>query len=163
MLSRIMWISVAGIALIAGIAMQDGDWMFGWNDRTEISSKADRTVEARVDRAIERSFDKMQVTDGDGREIDVPARTKRALADAVGRLVKAETQLALARIGEDDEDEMRAARAERDRARADVDRLKTQIEEFERASQGDNDALREEIRREVQEDVRETVRDAVRS
>ena len=84
MLSRIMWISVAGIALIAGIAMQDGDWIFGSNDRTEISSKADRTVEARVDRAIERSFDKMQVTDGDGREIDVPARTKRALADAVG-------------------------------------------------------------------------------
>ena len=163
MLSRIMWISVAGIALIAGIAMQDGDWIFGWNDRTEVSSKADRTVEARLDRAIERGFDKMQVTDSDGREIDVPAKTKRAMADAVGRLVKAEMELATARIGEDDEGAMRAARAERDRARADVDRLKAQIEDFERAAQGENDVLREEIRREIREDVRETVRDAVRS
>ena len=161
MLSRIMWISVAGIALIAGIAMQDGDWMFGWNDRTEISSKADRTVEARVDRAIERGFEKMEVVGSDGVEIEVPAETKRAMADAVGRLVKAEADLAMARIGEDDEDAIQAAQARRNKARADIDRLKVQMQAYERAASSDNDALREEIRREIQEDVRASVRDAV--
>lgn len=163
MLSRIMWISVAGIALIAGIAVQDGDRIFSWDDRSEISSKADRTVEARVDRAIERGFDHIQVTDSDGQEIDVPARTKRALADAVGRLVKAETELAMIRISDGSDKEMQAARARSDQARADVDRLKAEIKRLERAASGDNDALREEIRREVREDVRKTVREAVGS
>jgi len=135
MLSRIFWIGVAGIALIAGIAVQDGDRMFSWGDHDDKSAQRERSIEAKVDRAIESSFDKMQVVDADGQEIDVPAKTKRAMADAVGRLVKAEADLAMARVGEDDEKELQAASARRDQARADIARLKAEIKSFERAAQ----------------------------
>ena len=92
MLSRIFWISFAGIALIAGMALQDGG-IFSLADRTPDHAKAEQTIEARIETAIDRSFDKMHVTGSDGEEIDVPAKTKRAMADAVGRLVKAEADL----------------------------------------------------------------------
>ena len=58
---------------------------------------------------------------------------------------------------------MQAAQARRDQARADVDRLKAEIRDFERAAQGEHDALREEIRRDVGEDIRASVREAVRN
>jgi hypothetical protein len=162
MLSRLFWIGVAGIALIAGIAVQDGDGIFSW-DHDESSASSDRSIDERVDRVIDRSFDKMHVVGSDGEEMDVPAKTKRAMADAVGRLVKAETDLAMARIGDDDEEALQAAQSRRNQARADIDRLKSEIRDFERAVQGENEALREEIRREVREDVRESVPDAVGS
>lgn len=160
MFSRIMWISIAGIALVAGIALQDGGSIFRWHDEAHELADSHRS-DSRVDRAIDRSFDKMQVTGADGEEIEVPAKTKRAMADAVGRLVKAEADLAMARIGEDDERAMKAAAARRDQARADIDRLKAEIKDFERAAQSEDDALREEIRREIRAEVRDSVRDAV--
>ena len=162
MLSRILWISVAGIALVAGMALQN-DWPVSWDDDTEYSEQAARTVEERVDRAIDRSFDNMTVVESNGHEIDVPAETKRAMAAAVGELVKAETDLAMARIGEENDKEVQAASARRDKARAEVDRMKAEIERIERAANGDSSAAREQIRREVQEDVRATVREAVGS
>jgi hypothetical protein len=160
MLSRIFWISVAGIALIAGIALQDGSRIISW-DHDEPSAHRERSIDGRVDRAIDRSFDKMQVEGPDGEEIEVPAKTKRAMAEAVGRLVKAEAGLAMARIGEDDEEAMQAAGARRDQARADIDRLKAEIKDFERAAQSENEALREQIRSEIRAEVRDSVRDAV--
>jgi hypothetical protein len=162
MLSRIFWVSAAGIALVAGMVIQ-GDWNFDWPSDEPISERTARTVEEKVDRAIDASFDKMTVVQSDGREIDLPAETKRAMATAVGELVKAETDLALAKIGEDDEEAIAAATVRRDRARAEVDRMKDKIEALERSSQVDKDALREQIRREIQEDVRATVRESVRS
>ena len=162
MLSRILWISVAGIALIAGIAVQDGVGIFSWTDDHDKSARLERKIEDQVDRAIDRSFDKMQVETADGREIDVPDETKRALADAVSRLVKAEADLAFARAGVGDEKEMQSAQARRDKARADVDRLKAEIKSYEgRATRNHSDAIREHIEREVKEDVRDTVHDAV--
>ena len=65
--------------------LQDGGWSFGWGDDAEISVKAERTIEDKVEHAIDRSFDKMEVIGSDGQEIEVPAETKRAMADAVGR------------------------------------------------------------------------------
>jgi hypothetical protein len=162
MLSRIFWIGVAGIALIAGMALQDGDHIFSWGDHSDISVQTDRSIDARVERAIESSFDKMTVVSVDGREIDVPSKTKRAMAEAVGRLVKAETDMAFARVGDDDEKELQAATARRDQAQADVDRLEAEIKGYERAANGENKAVREQIRREIREDVRDTVRDAVK-
>jgi hypothetical protein len=164
MLSRIFWISVAGIALIAGMAVQ-GDSIFGWGDRVHSDRHRERAIEARVERAIEGGFEEMHVVGSDGREVDVPAKTKQAMAKAVGELVKAEAHLAVTRIGDDDDDdeELQAAQARRDRARAEIDRLKVEMKEFERAAQGDNDALREQIRREIREDVRASVREAVRN
>ena len=161
MLSRIFWISVAGFALIAGIAVQDGDFL-SWDDHDEVSARSERSIEERVDRAIDRSFDKMQVEGPDGREVDVPAETKRALAAAVGELVKAEADFAMARVGEDDEEEMQAASARRDRARAEINRLKAEIKKLEQTARtDDSNALRDQIRREVREDIRESVRDSV--
>jgi hypothetical protein len=161
MLSRIFWISVAGIALIAGIAVQDGDSIFSWSHDRDVSAKTERAVEERVERAIEGSFDKMPVVVADGREIEVPAETKRAMAAAVGELVKAEADFALAHVGEDDDEALRKASARRDQARREVDRLKTEIQDFERAASSENDARREQIRREIREEVRDSVRDAV--
>ena len=162
MLSRIFWVSAAGIALVVGMVVQ-GDWGIDWTSDREVTERTARSVEEKVDRAIDASFDKMTVVQKDGREIDVPAETKRAMAAAVGELVKAETDLAMARIGDDDDKAIDAATARRDRARAEVDRMKDEIEALEQVSQGDRDALREQIRREVKEDVRETVRESVRS
>ena len=161
MLSRIFWIGLAGIALIGGMILQGGGGIFSWGDHREISAKMDGSVEERIDRAIDRSFDKMTVMGTDGEEFDVPAETKRAMASAVAELVKAETDLAVARVGEDDEEAVKAAQARRAKARADVDRLEAEIRKLDRASSGDREAIREQIKREVQEDISGTVKEAV--
>ena len=157
MLSRILWVGVAGIAIVAGMAMQDGDRIFSWGDEREASAKSEHVIEAGVQRAIDGSFDKMQVVGTDGEEIDVPAETKRAMAEAVGELVKAEADLALARVGEDDPDAVREASARRVEARAKVDRLKAAIKSEDRAAQVSENAVRDQVR----EEIRTSVRDAV--
>mgnify|MGYP003578047865 CR=1 FL=1 len=162
MLSRILWISAAGIALIAGVALQDGNWLFGWDDRHQMSEK-ERVEDSRIDRAIDRSFDKMQVTGSDGQDIDVPVETKRELANAVSRLVKAEADLALLRIGDGSDKEIEEAEDRIDDARADIERAKAQIKNVERAATVEHDTLREEIQREIREDVRAAVREAARN
>lgn len=163
MLSRIFWVGITGIALIVGMVLQDGDSILSWHDHRDVSPDRDRAIEAKVDRAIEDSFDKGQLAGPDGLEIDLPAETKRAMAQAVGELVKAEAEVAVARVGEEDEGAVREATARRDRARQEVDRLKAEIKGYERTAQRENDALREQVRREVKEEVRETVRDAIRN
>jgi Asp-tRNA(Asn)/Glu-tRNA(Gln) amidotransferase A subunit family amidase len=140
------------------MVLQDG---IGWDDDHDISMKAERTIEEKVDRAIDRSFDKMTVMGSDGEEIDVPAEAKRAMASAVAELVKAETDLAVARVGEDDEEAVKAARSRREKARAEVDRLEAEIRKLDRASGSDREAIREQFKREVQEDVSGTMKEAV--
>ena len=159
MLSRIFWISVAGIALVAGMIVQDG--IFGWHDKAH-ALKADH-AESRIDQAIDRSFDKMEVTAPDGRQVDLPAETKRELAGAVSRLVKAEADLAMLRIGDGSEGEIEAARERIADARADIERVKAQIKSAEQAAKVEHDALREQIQREVRDDVWTAVREAVRN
>ena len=164
MLSRILWIGVAGIAIVAGIAFQDGDRFFGWDDaRDHRSSRVDRAAESRIDRAIDRSFEKMEVTGADGERVEVSAETKRELAGAVSRLVKAEADLAMLRIGDGSDEEIKAARARIADARGDIDRVKARIKSAERAAETEHDALAEEIRREVREDVRASIREAVQN
>lgn len=158
MLSRIFWIGIAGIALIAGMALQDGGFAFGWGDHTQVSAKVERTIEDRVEQAIDRSFDKMAVVEADGHEIDLPAETKRAMAAAVGELVKAETDLAMVRVNDGGEQALQAAQARRDQARTEVDRLKAKIKGIEQGAPEANDALREQIREDVRAAVRESVR-----
>jgi len=159
MLSRIFWIGRAGLALGGGIIMQDGGGIFSWGDAADHSTKIEQRIEARVDRAIDHGFDKMQMVDSRGEEIDVPAETKRALADAVGRLVKAETDLAMLRVRDGSQADIDAANVRRDRARADVETLKDRIERQKELSENGRDAVRDQIR----DDVRETVRAAVRN
>jgi len=155
MASRIFWILIAGVSLVTGMVIQDGGKIFGWTHDSDISSRIDR----RVDQAVDRSVRKMQVIDSRGREIDVPEESKRALADAVGRLVKAEADYAVLRIRDGDPEKMGAAKARRDHARVEVDQLKDIIKQHEQG----RDAVREQIRHDVREDIRETVRDAVRN
>jgi len=162
MLSRLFWIGIAGIALVTGMVLQDGHRIFSWADDRTTDSRIDRAVDSGIDRVVDRSFDNMQVVGSDGREIDVPPEAKRALGDAIGSLVKAETELALLRIGDGNSQEMEAAQAARDHARANVDRLKAQIERQGQAPTAERDVIREQIRSEIREDIRETVRDAVR-
>ena len=163
MLSRIFWVGLAGIALVTGMVLQNGDEMLAWTGYTDLSASAEQAAETKVDRALDRSFDRMEVVGADGRELDVSAETKRAMASAVGELVKAETNLALLRIGDESEREVLAADARRDRARAEVDRLKAAIEAQDRAGPQDRDQVREQIRTEIREDIRATVREAVRN
>lgn len=164
MASRILWVALAGLALIAGMVIQDRDWIFG---SMEHDFKTERAIEASVERAVERSIDRgidnMEVMGSDGREIDATPEAKRALAEAVGRLVKAKADLAILRISDSSAEEIQAAETLADQARADVDRLKAQIERQEGAATSDRDAVREQIHREVREDIRATVREAVRN
>ena len=159
MLSRIFWIGIAGLALVGGIIMQSGGGIFSWGDAADHQRSMAERIEARVDRSIDRSFDKMQVVDSSGEEIDVPAETKRALADAVSRLVKAETDLAMLRIRDGSNAEIDAANVRRDKARADVETLKDRIDRQKELTEDRRDVIRDQIR----DDVRETVRDAVRN
>jgi hypothetical protein len=166
MLSRIFWVAAAGLALVAGMVVQDGGWMFGWDDRTidaSIDRTVDRTVDRAVDRTIDRSVDRIQVVGADGNELPVSAQTKRQLAEAVARLVKAEADLAVLRIGDADTAELHATRARRDHARGEIDRLKGEVRQQEQLESVQREALREQIRREVRDDIRATVRDAVRN
>jgi hypothetical protein len=170
MASRIFWVALAGLALVAGMVIQDRDWIFGWDDRSidasidrSVDRSVDRTVDRTVDRAVDRAVGGMQVIGSDGREMDVTPEAKRALAEAVGRLIKAKADLAVLRVSRASDQEIQAADALADHARADVDRLKAQIEAHEQAAGAQRDALREQIRRDVRENVRDTVREAVRN
>ncbi|MCL6740268.1 hypothetical protein LZ518_03855 [Sphingomonas sp. RB56-2] len=159
MLSRIFWIGIAGVALIAGMILQDGNGILSWGDDSDHARSVAERIEARVDRTIDHSFDKMTVVSSDGEEVDVPAETKRALADAVGRLVKAETDLALLRVRDGTDEEVAAADVRRDQARADLERLKDQINRQKQLTADGRDELRDQIR----EDIHETVRAAVKN
>ena len=169
MLSRIFWVGIAGIALLTGMVLQDGDSIFGWDDRVTdrveraVDRSVDRTIDGSVDRTVDRvidgSIDRMDVVTIDGREVNVTSEQKRAMADAIGGLVKAETSLALMKARGGGEEEIQAATAERDRLRAEVDRIEGQMKQQGAATRSDRDAVRDQIR----DDVRDTVRDAVRN
>jgi len=158
MLSRIFWIGIAGIAIVAGMILQNGRGILSWGDGSDHARS--QRIESRVDAAIDRTVDKMQVVGPDGEEIDVPAEAKRALADAVGRLVKAETGLALLKVRDAGKGEIEAATDRRDRARAEVETLKSRIERQKARSEDKSDAIRDQIRDDVNDDIRDTVRGA---
>jgi hypothetical protein len=149
---------LAGIALIAGIIVQDGDGLFSWGDHRDVSAKVDRAIEARV----ERGFDKMQIVDSDGREIELSREIRAEFGEAVGRLVKAEAHLAVLGVRDASDEEIQAAKVRRDKARAEVETLKARIEQQKHVSDRDRDAVREQIRQEIRDDVHSAVREAVR-
>lgn len=151
MLSRIFWIFMAVLALVGGIAVKERDLIFSWGD----DAARGRAIEARI-------FDHMEVRGSDGRSIDVAPETKRAMGDAIGRLVSAETELALAKVRHADEGEMRQASAERAAARAEVERLKAEIDRQKQLSESDRNLVREQIQQKIRDDIRASVRDAVR-
>jgi hypothetical protein len=163
MLSRIFWFGLAAVALIGGMILQDGGGILSWGDDTHISRSEDQEIEARIERAIDNSFDKMEVIDSSGREIEVSPETRRALANAVGSLVKAKTDLAMLRVRDASDEEIKAAEARSAAARAEVDRLKVEIRAQEQAATNEASAVREKIQQEVRDEVRTAVREAARN
>ena len=151
--SRLFWIMLTGVALVAGAALQ-GNMLFDWGD----DAKRHKVVEARVDRAVDERLVGMEVVDSQGRTIKVSPDTKEQLGQAVKRLVAAEAELALLRIKDAGEAEVRAARRRSEAAHAEVDRIKDQIDREERLSERDRQAMRDQIRQEVRETVRSAVR-----
>lgn len=154
MLSRIFWVMMVAIALVAGAATQ-GNLLFGWGDDEPPTKEA---IESRVERAVEGNAPRIDVVGKDSRTIPVSPQTKEQLREAVKRLVTAEAHLALARVTDEGEPALAQAQARRDAARAEVDQLKAQIDGEEKLSKADRDALRARIR----DDVRQSVREAVR-
>lgn len=162
MASRLFWIFLVVAALAAGTLFQGRDLIFAWAGDSAAERATDAAIEGRVERAIEGSFERMQVVDSDGRTVDVAPQTKRDLGAAVRRLASAEAELALLRVRGADGSDSIEARSRRDQAKADVERLKAEIERQEELPTGDRDAVRQQIQQEVRSSVRETVRSAVR-
>lgn len=156
MLSRIFWVLLAGVAFIGGLAVQ-GNAIFSLGD--DADNAREQAIEQRVESAIESRFeDHMTVVGADGEAIDISPQTKRELGRAVGRLAAAKTQAALLRARGADDHEIAAAELRSEKASAEVDRLKAEIDRQEALSQSDRDALRTQIREEIRDAVRSTVR-----
>jgi hypothetical protein len=162
MLSRIFWVGIAAVALVTGMVLQDGDRMFSWTGQEDVSARTQRAIESGIDRTVDRSVDRMEIVGSDGRQIEVSHDARRALGEAVGEMVKAEADLAIIKIRDGSDDEVKAAETRRDQARTVVETLKAQIERQDRLADRDRNAIRDQVRQEVREDVRDTVRDAVR-
>jgi len=151
MASRIFWVLLAGAALVTGIVVQDGGQVFSWGHDSDHRS---RTIEAKVDRAIDRSLDRTEVVTVDGREIHVSREQKNAMADAIGRLVKAEGEIVALKIRGASDDEIRLATTERDKARTDMEQIKAQMNAQKDAERSDRDQIREEVRESIRHAVR---------
>lgn len=162
-MSRIFWILMVVLALVAGTLFQARDFVFAWAGDTAVEARVEQAIETRVEDAVESSVERMQIIDSDGRAIEVAPQTKRDLGDAVRRLAGAEAELALMRVrGNDDAAALREARSRRDAAKSDVERLQAEIERQDELSAPDRDAVRQQIQQDVRSSIRETVRSAVR-
>ena len=157
MASRALWILLAGVALVAGVATQQRDWLFAWTDEPHIERTTERVIEARVERAVEESFEQMQVVDSDGQAVDVAPETRRDLGNAIRRLVDAEARLAAMQLRKASATAEQDLRIRRDAARADVERLARHVEQQDQFSDADRDAVRNQIR----DGIRATVRTAI--
>jgi len=163
MAGRVFWFAISGAALLTGMVLQDGGRIFSWaDDHTDVSIRTQQAIERGVERAVDRSIVRMDVVGADGREIAVSPDTKRAFADAVGRLAKAESSLAMLKIRDAADDEIGAATNRRDRAKSEVDRLKAEMR-GERTAVAEDAADRQQLQSEIQQEVRDSIRDAVKN
>ncbi len=163
MASRIFWIGIAGLALVIGMVLQDGPHMWSWAADTGVSASTHKVIESKVDEAIDRSFDKIDTVESDGREIPLSPEMKRAMAAAVGEFVKAETDYAMTKATDGSEKAIEAARARRDSARAEVDRIKAAIKGQDEPAAAGQKAVQESVRAQVREDIRASIKDATKN
>ena len=156
MAGRFAYLLIAGGAVFGGMIFQGDIDLFGDSDQRVTSHvTVDRDDDA-VDRVIDRVADKMVVRGDDGETADVDPATKRALAEAVAELVRAEGSLIVAKLDDDMPDAaILQAEQRRDLAQQAVDRL---ADNAKAETRGNRDALKQNIR----DDVREGARDAVR-
>ena len=152
--SRVMWVLLAGAALVTGMVVQDGGHIFSWTHDTDRSAK----IEAEVSRAVDSAWDDSDVVTIDGREYPVTEAQKDAMARAIGQLVKTEANLAAVKISGSD-DEVKAATDDRDKARTQMEQIKAEMIAQKEAARSSRDDARKQIR----DDVRESIREAVRN
>ena len=159
MLSRILWAGAAGLALLTGMMLQNGARFFTWGHKSEVTRSTEQRLEARIEKTIDRAFDKTDVVTVDGRQIHVSRAQKDAMADAIGRLSKAEAQLVQAKIRNAAPEELAAAQSERDQAKTEVIQMESGMSLDGDAQQATRDAIRERIQAEIRDSVRDAAHD----
>jgi hypothetical protein len=149
MAGRIAYLMVAGSAIVGGMYFQ-GDLDFdGDRDRRSVTvhESRDRDIDRRIDRIVDRET--RRASRG-GETVD--AATKRALAEAVAELVRAEGSLVAIKLdGNIPAEAIKQAEHRRNLARQAVDRISDEVKV---QSRGDRDELRQTIRDEVRAAVR---------
>lgn len=153
---RFGYFLVAGAAIVGGMVIQ-GDVDLGsdhdGHDRTvKISTGGDDEIDRTVDRIVDRATDKMEIRGDDGQAVATDRATKRALAEAVKELVRAEGSLIAARMDDDmPAAAIKQAEQRRDLAKQAVERI---ANDAKAESRGNRDALRQNIRDEIRDAVR---------
>ena len=156
MAGRFAYMLIAGGAVVGGMIFQGDIDLFGDSDQRVASQVTVDRDEDAVDRVIDRVADKMVVVDGDGETADIDPATKRALAEAVAELVRAEGSLIAAKLDDDMPDAaIKQAEQRRDLAKQAVDRL---ADNAKAETRGNRDALKQNMRDEVRDGAREAVR-----
>ncbi len=165
MAGRFAWIMAGGAAILAGMAFQ-GDLFDDEGSRNSGAKVTvhhdgpakDDDVAARVERKVEESIADAEVTDGEGRTIELSRVVREELAEAVTEVVKAEAALAMLKIkGAPVKDEIPAAELRVAEAKARMDALEKRIEAERDASETARDAERERIRAEIRAEVRDAM------
>src|SRR6478672_2661457 len=128
MARRFAYFLVGAAAIVTGMIVQ-GDIDLGshheGHDRiVKVSSGGDGEIDRTIDRIIDRATDKIEIDGDDGRAVATDPATKRALAEAVKELVRAEGSLIAARMDDDTPAAViKQAEQRRDLAKQAVDRI----------------------------------------
>ena len=151
MLSRILWIGLAVLALVGGIIYQSG--------AIHALRHSDGSHGHLIASVVESGVaDHMTVINANGEKVDLPREQKQELASALGEFAAAKADLALLRARNADANEIAAAEQRSERARAQVHKVRDQIHGVEDRGAVDRDALRTN----AQDSVRQAVRDSIR-
>jgi hypothetical protein len=156
MAGRFAYFLVGGAAIVTGMIVQGdidlGSDHQGHNRIVKVSSGGDGEIDRTVDRIVDRATDKIVIDGDDGRVFATDPATKRALAEAVKELVRAEASLIAARMDDDmPAAAINQAEQRRDLAKQAVDRI---ANDAKADTRGNRDALRQNIRDEVRGAVR---------
>ena len=162
MASRMFWIIMVAVALVAGTLFQGRSLFFGWADDSSVERRVERAVEAPVQAAVESEIAKLHVVNADGRPVKLTEQTKRELGEAMRRFAAAEARLAMVRVADSNQAAAAEARSRRDAAKAELERLQAEIERQEAQYATDRDLARQQVQQEIRSSVRETVRAATR-
>lgn len=159
-MGRFGYFAVAGSALVAGMVVQ-GDIDLGSDpdgrDRAvDVVRDRDGKIDRTVDRIVDRATDRIEIRADDGRPVATDRATRRALAEAVKELVRAESSLIAAKMNDAlPPAAIKQAEHRRDLARQAVERI---TDDAKAESRGDRDALRKSIRDEVRAEIRDALR-----
>lgn len=152
MAGRFGYFLVGAAAIFTGMVVQGDVHLGSGHQRIVRVSGPDREIDRAVDRIVDRATDKIEIDGDDGQPVAADPATKRALADAVKELVRAEGSLIAARMDDNTPGAaIRQAEQRRDLAKQAVERI---ANDAKAESRGNREALRQDIRDEVRAAVR---------